>query len=78
MAKLIRIEILVYILEHYLNLFFEGIAYTLLMSAITVLFGCLLGGLLTFLKQNTWGFSIGKARIAPLSLLATAYIEIIR
>lgn len=78
MAKLIRGEIITYILEHYLNLFLEGIAYTLLMSAITVLFGCLLGGLLTFMKQNKWGFSVGKVRIAPLSLLATIYIEIIR
>ncbi len=78
MAKLIRSEIIVYILEHYLHLFFEGTAYTLIMSAITVFFGCIFGGILTFMKRNNWGISIGKVRFAPLSFLATAYIEIIR
>lgn len=78
MSKLIRVEIITYILEHYLNLFWEGIAYTLLMSALTVLFGCLLGGLLTLMKRSTWGFSIGKFKIAPINLLAVTYIEIIR
>lgn len=78
MQNLIQFDVIIYILEHYFNLFIEGTIYTLVMSAITVFFGCIFGGLLALMKRTNWGFSIGKVRIAPLRILAAAYIEIIR
>ena len=61
-------------LSGYMNYFYEGIIWTILISLISVLLGVILGTLLTFMKRSN--FTIFK--INPLKLLATAYIEIIR
>ena len=47
----------------------QGLTKTLLFSAITVLFGTLIGSCLTAMKMG---------KIAPLRWLSTAYIEVIR
>ena len=61
-------------LSGYMNYFYDGIKWTILISLISVLLGVVLGALLTFMKRSS--FTIFK--INPLKLLATAYIEIIR
>ena len=54
--------------------FYEGIQFTILISFLSVLFGVIFGSVLTLMKRSK--FKIGK--VNPLSILATAYIEIIR
>ena len=54
--------------------FYEGIQLTILISFLSVLFGVIFGSVLTLMKRSK--FKIGK--LNPLSILATAYIEIIR
>ena len=54
--------------------FYEGIQFTILISFLSVLFGVIFGSVLTLMKRSK--FKIGK--LNPLSILATAYIEIIR
>ena len=61
-------------LSGYMNYFYDGIKWTILISLISVLLGVVFGALLTFMKRSN--FTIFK--INPLKLLATAYIEIIR
>lgn len=53
----------------YMNLFWEGLACTVLLSALTVLFGFLLALLLTWAKMS---------RIHPFKWLATIYVEVMR
>lgn len=62
------------ILSRYWNLFLIGTGNTLLLSAITVACGILIGSLLALMRINNW--KIGKVR--PLNLIATVYVEIIR
>ena len=69
---------IVRILERYWNLFLIGTGYTLLMSAITVLFGLIFGALLALLRKNRLGIPFGKKKFYPIRFLAVAYIEIIR
>ena len=54
--------------------FYTGIKWTILISLLSVLFGVIFGALLTLMKRSK--FKIGKVK--PLSIVATAYIEIIR
>ena len=61
-------------LSGYMNYFYDGIKWTILISLISVLLGVVFGAVLTFMKRSS--FTIFK--INPLKLLATAYIEIIR
>ena len=67
---------IVRILERYWNLFLIGTGYTLLMSAITVLFGLIFGALLALLRKNRLGIPFGKKKFYPIRFLAVAYIEI--
>mgnify|MGYP000874281429 CR=1 FL=1 len=57
------------VLTRYGHLFVQGLWYTLLLSLITVVFGTIMGSLLALLKRS---------RIKPLSLIATAYVEVVR
>lgn len=57
------------VMTRYGGLFLEGVGYTLLLSLITVLFGALLGSLLALMRRS---------RMKPVSMLATAYVELIR
>ena len=61
-------------LSEYMPYFFDGVNWTLIISAISVLCGVVLGSILTFMKRSK--FTILK--INPLKAIATAYIEIIR
>ena len=54
--------------------FYTGVKWTILISFLSVLFGVIFGALLTLMKRSK--FKIGKVK--PLSVLASAYIEIIR
>ena len=60
---------LVRALSRYWLLFVQGAGYTLLLSAITVFFGALLGALLALMRRS---------RHLPLRLFATSYVEAIR
>lgn len=57
------------VLSRYWSLFLEGAGYTLLLSAITVFFGAILGSLLALVRRS---------RFKPAAMLATAYVEVIR
>ena len=57
------------VVTRYGYLFIDGVKYTLLLSAITVLFGAVLGSLLALMRM---------ARFRLTRLIATIYIEIIR
>ncbi len=57
------------VLTRYPHLFLSGLGYTLLLSLITVSFGVLLGSLIALMRRS---------RFKPVSLVATAYVEIIR
>ena len=65
---------IVLILQRYWDLFLEGIGVTLLLSAIAVGCGVIIGSLLALMRLSKW--HIGKVR--PLNLIATIYVEIIR
>ena len=56
------------------GLFMTGLGYTLLLAAITVFFGVIIGSLVAIMRMSK--LSIGPVR--PLSLIATTYIEILR
>ena len=60
---------IIMLLQKYSGLFLEGMRYTLLLAALTVLLGTLLGTLVALAKMG---------RFKPLSFLATAYIEVMR
>ena len=57
------------VVSKYGYLFIDGVFYTLLLSAITVFFGTILGSILSF-------FRMSKVRV--FQWISTAYIEIIR
>ncbi|MGG5460721.1 amino acid ABC transporter permease [Clostridium sp. B9] len=61
-------------LKEYFPVFLEGAQWTLIISAITVILGTLLGTLLCFMKRSK--FSIFKVRI--LNIISSIYIEIVR
>ena len=65
---------IVLILQRYWGLFLEGIGVTLLLSAIAVGCGVIIGSLLALMRLSKW--HIGK--VHPLNLIATIYVEIIR
>ena len=65
---------IVLILQRYWDLFLEGIGVTLLLSAIAVGCGVIIGSLLALMRLSKW--HIGRVR--PLNLIATIYVEIIR
>jgi len=67
-------ENIIKILNKYWPLFMTGIGYTLILSAVTVFFGTILGFFIAAMKMSK--FSIYK--IKPLSIAASMYIEIIR
>ncbi len=60
---------IVKILSKYGYLFLDGVWYTLLLSAITVFFGAILGSLLAMLRM---------AKLKIIRFIASVYIEIIR
>jgi len=57
------------LMRNYSSLFYIGTGVTLLLSALTVGFGVILGSFLSMLKMS---------KIKPLSWIATVYIEIVR
>ena len=65
---------IILILEKYWGLFLQGIGVTLMLSAIAVVFGILIGSLLALMRLSK--FHIGRFR--PLDFIATIYVEIIR
>jgi len=63
-------ESLINLIVDYWHVFLlEGLVYTIILSAIAVLFGVIFGSIIAFARMS---------KIKPLSLLATAYIEVIR
>lgn len=58
----------------YWNLFLTGLGYTLLLSFITVLAGCVIGFFLALMRMSKW--EIGKVK--PLSVVAGIFIEVVR
>jgi len=66
---LIFLEKTLAVATKYGYMFVDGIFYTLLLSAITVFFGTILGSLLSMLRMS---------RLSVVRFVATAYIEIIR
>lgn len=65
---------IVRVVSKYWNLFLIGTGNTLLLSAITVACGVIIGSLLALMRISKW--KIGSCR--PLNLVATVYVEIIR
>ncbi len=63
------IDNLIKVLSRYGFLFLDGVKYTLLLSAITVFFGSILGSLLAMMRM---------ARLRIVRLIAGIYIEVIR
>ena len=61
-------------LKEYFPVFLEGAKWTLIISAITVVLGALLGTILCFMKRSK--ISIFKVKI--LRVISTAYVEVIR
>jgi len=66
---LIFLEKTLAVATKYGYMFVDGIFYTLLLSAITVFFGTIMGSLLSMLRMS---------RFSVVRFIATAYIEIIR
>ena len=62
------------LLEKYWNLFLVGTGNTLLLSAITVFLGIIIGSLLALMRISK--LKVGNCR--PLNLITTIYVEIIR
>ena len=65
---------IVKVITRYWNLLLQGTANTLLLSAITVLVGIMIGSLLALMRLSN--FHIGHFR--PLNAIATIYTEVIR
>lgn len=61
-------------LKEYFPVFLEGAKWTLIISAITVVLGAVLGTILCFMKRSK--ISIFKVKI--LRVISTAYVEVIR
>ena len=62
------------VLQRYPNLFLVGTGYTLLLSAITVVFSSFFGSLLAIIRRSR--LHIGK--FYPLRFIGTIYVEIVR
>lgn len=63
-------EKVIYLWKNYWELFLiEGVKHTLILSAIAVFFGAIIGSLLSLAKMS---------KIAPLRWLVTAYVEVVR
>ena len=62
------------VLQRYPNLFLVGTGYTLLLSAITVVFSSFFGSLLAIMRRSH--LHIGK--FYPLRFIGTIYVEIVR
>ena len=62
------------VLQRYPNLFLVGTGYTLLLSAITVVFYSFFGSLLAIMRRSR--LHIGK--FYPLRFIGTIYVEIVR
>ena len=62
------------VLQRYPNLFLVGTGYTLLLSAITVVFSSVFGSLLAIMRRSR--LHIGK--FYPLRFIGTIYVEIVR
>ena len=62
------------VLQRYPNLFLVGTGYTLLLSAITVVFSSFFGSLLAIMRSSR--LHIGK--FYPLRFIGTIYVEIVR
>ncbi|MDY2713716.1 MAG: amino acid ABC transporter permease [Candidatus Faecivivens sp.] len=62
------------VLQRYPNLFLVGTGYTLLLSAITVVFSSFFGSLLAIMRRSR--LHIGK--FYPLRFIGTIYVEIVR
>ena len=63
------LENIITVVERYWSLFLSGLGYTLLLALITVVCGTILGSLIALMRM---------ARFRPLSVVATAFIEVIR
>lgn len=61
-------------LQEYFPVFLEGAKLTLIISAISVLFGAVAGSVLYFLKS----VNIKILAIKPLNIIASTYIEVVR
>ena len=57
------------VLGRYSGLFLQGLGFTLLLSALTVLGGTIIGSLLALVRRSKY---------APVRALATAYVEVVR
>ena len=62
------------VLQRYPNLFLVGTGYTLLLSAITVVFSSFFGSLLAIMRRSR--LHIGK--FYPLRFIGTIYVDIVR
>lgn len=69
------LENMIRVLTRYGGLFLVGLRYTLLLSAIAVVFGVVLGFILAVVKMSTWKL---WGHRNPFSVLAGIYIDIIR
>lgn len=67
-------ENMVKVVSRYWGLLLEGTVNTLLLSALTVFIGIIIGAILALMRLSN--FHIGKVK--PLGLIATAYTEIVR
>lgn len=68
-SGLIVIDNIIKVITRCWDLFLKGMGYTLLLSAITVIFGVILGFFIVSLKRS---------KFKPLKWIASAYIEILR
>lgn len=71
---MVILQNIVKVVQRYWGLLLQGTANTLLLSAVTVAFGILIGSLLALMRLSKW--QLGKFR--PLNFIATAYTEVIR
>ena len=58
----------------YWNLFLTGLEFTLLLSLITVLAGCVIGFFMSLMRMSKW--KVGNVR--PLSAIVGIFVEIVR
>ena len=65
---------MVKVVSRYWGLLLEGTVNTLLLSALTVAIGIVIGSILALMRLSN--FKIGKVK--PLSIISTAYTEVVR
>ena len=68
------LENVVKVVTRYWGLLLEGTANTLLLSAVTVFVGIIIGSILALMRLSNFNIKGFK----PLSLLSTIYTEVIR